>query len=145
MRPNRTKRRLRAGEPAIGTFCVTASGLVAEALGVEGFDFVTIDLQHGENNLGNLSPMLQAVSITQATPLVRVPANMPVYIQPALDLGAYGVIVPLVNTPEDAAAVVASVRYPPAGAGVGAGAWNAVRRDGLLCGSRGGTSHGGDA
>jgi 4-hydroxy-2-oxoheptanedioate aldolase len=128
MRPNRTKRRLRAGEPAIGTFCVTASGHVAEALGVEGFDFVTIDLQHGENDLGNLSPMLQAVSITPATPLVRVAANMPVYIQRALDLGAYGVIVPLVNTPEDAAAVVTSVRYAPAGAR----SWGPVR--GMLYG-----------
>lgn len=128
MRPNRTKRRLWAGESAIGTFCVTASGLVAEALGVEGFDFVTIDLQHGENDLGNLAPMLQAVSITPATPLVRVPANMPVYIQRALDLGAYGVIVPLVNTPEDAAAIAASVRYAPAGAR----SWGPVR--GMLYG-----------
>lgn len=128
MRPNLTKRLLRNGGPALGTFCVTASGLVAEALGVAGFDFVTIDLQHSENNLGNLTPMLQAVSITQATPLVRVPANMPFYIQRALDLGAYGVIVPLVSTPEEAAAVAASVRYPP----VGARSWGPVR--GMLYG-----------
>jgi 4-hydroxy-2-oxoheptanedioate aldolase len=116
MRPNHTKRLLMAGRPAIGTFCTGASALLAEVLGHAGYDFVMVDLQHGENNLGNLQGMLQALSSTPATPLVRVPANMPVYIQRSLDLGAYGVIVPLVNSPEDAAAVLQSVRYAPAGA-----------------------------
>ena len=116
MRPNQTKRLLAEGKPAIGLFCSTASAFVAEALGHAGYDFVIVDLQHGENNLGNLQNMLQALSSTPATPLVRVPANMAVYIQRSLDLGSYGIVVPLVSTREEAEGVVQSVRYAPAGA-----------------------------
>lgn len=115
MRPNQTKRALRAGRPAIGVFLSSASPLVAEMLGHAGYDWVVVDLQHGENNLADLKGMLQAVSATPATPLVRIPRNEAVYIQRALDLGAYGVIVPLVNTRADAEAVVGSTKYPPAG------------------------------
>jgi 4-hydroxy-2-oxoheptanedioate aldolase len=128
MRPNLTKRLLAAGKPAIGLFCTTASALGAEALGHAGYDFVTVDMQHSENDLGNLQGMLQAVSATPATPLVRVPANMAVYIQRSLDMGAYGVMVPLVNTREEAEAILQSVRYAPAGAR----SWGPVR--GMLYG-----------
>jgi 4-hydroxy-2-oxoheptanedioate aldolase len=72
-------------------------------------------MQHGETNLSTLQNMLQALSSTPATPVVRVPANIPMYIQRALDLGAYGVIVPMVNTRKEAEEVVASVRYAPNG------------------------------
>ena len=75
-----------------------------------------IDLQHGENDLGNLTPMLQAVSATPATPFVRVAANDPVQIQRALDLGAYGIVVPLVNTAAEAEAAARAAKYPPRGA-----------------------------
>ena len=130
MRPNLTKRLLAAGKPAIGLFCTTASSLAAEALGHAGYDFVTVDMQHSENDLGNLQGMLQALSSTPATPLVRVPANMAVYIQRSLDMGAYGVMVPLVNTREEAEAILQSVRYAPAGAR----SWGPVR--GMLYGDR---------
>jgi hypothetical protein len=100
-----------AGRPALGTFPTGASALPAEALGHGGYEFVIVDLQHGENNLWNLQGMLQALSSTPATPLIRVPANMPVHLQRSLDLGAYGVVVPLVNSAEDAVAVLQSVRY----------------------------------
>jgi 4-hydroxy-2-oxoheptanedioate aldolase len=123
MRENSAKAKLRRGETAVGTMISTASALMAEALGHAGYDFLIVDLQHGENNLGNLQPMLQAVSATPAMPIVRVPANMAVYIQRTLDLGAYGVVVPLVDTRADAEAVVASVRYAP----VGGRSWGPVR------------------
>ena len=116
MRPNGTKRMAREGRTALGTMCNAASPLIAEWLGHSGYDFIVVDLQHGENNLDSVSVMLQALSSTPATPVVRVPANVPMYIQRVLDLGAYGVIVPLVNTAAEAAAAVASVRYPPRGA-----------------------------
>ncbi len=116
MRTNQTKKRLLSGQVALGTFCTGASLLLAETLGHAGYDFVTVDMQHGENNLGNLLGMMQALSSTPATPLVRVPMNLPVYIQRSLDVGAYGVMVPLVNTPAEAEAVMQSVRYAPAGA-----------------------------
>lgn len=115
MRPNLTRQRLHDNQPAFGTMCNAASPLVAETLGHSGYDFVIIDLQHGENNLENAQVMFQALGNTPATPVVRVAAGLPVYIQRALDMGAYGVIVPLVNNRQDAEAVVASVRYAPEG------------------------------
>ena len=115
MRPNLTKQRARADQPALGIMCSSASPLIAEWLGHSGYDFVVVDLQHGETNLDGVSVMLQALSSTPATPIVRVPANMPMYIQRALDLGAYGVIVPQVNNRAEAQAVAASVRYAPKG------------------------------
>lgn len=116
MRPNRSKALARADQPAFGTMCNSASPLIAEWLGHSGYDFIVVDLQHGENNLDSVSMMLQALSSTAATPIVRVPANVPMYIQRVLDLGAYGVIVPQVNTAAEATAVVQSVRYAPRGA-----------------------------
>ena len=115
MRTNAARARLQQGEVALGTLCTTASPLMAEALGHAGYDFLVVDLQHGENNLGNLQHMLQALSATPATPMVRVPANVPYQIQRALDLGAYGIVVPLVDDATAAKAAVASVRYAPAG------------------------------
>jgi len=115
MRPNDTKRLLGAGKPALGTFCLGGSPLIAETLGQAGYDFVIVDLQHAENNPGNLLAMLQAISCTRATPLVRVSANRPVDIQRALDLGAYGLVVPMVNTRAEAEAILQSVRYAPTG------------------------------
>ncbi len=123
MRPNQTKRLLRGGKPALGTFCLAGSPLIAEVLGHAGYDFVIVDLQHGESNAGNLMGMLQAVSCTSATPLVRVTANQPAQIQRALDLGAYGIVVPMVNTRAEAEMILQSVHYAPAGAR----SWGPVR------------------
>jgi 4-hydroxy-2-oxoheptanedioate aldolase len=115
MRPNETRRKLEAGQPAVGIFVSSASAIAAEIVGGLGFDWVLVDLQHGENNLGNLSTMLQAVSITGATPFVRVPINEPMQIGRALDLGAYGIIVPLVNSRAEAEALVRGAKYHPRG------------------------------
>lgn len=115
MRPNTAKRMAREGKAALGLFCNSASPLMAEWLGHSGYDFVAVDLQHGENNLDSLQPLLHALSSTPAIPIVRVPANVPMYIQRVLDLGAYGVIVPQVDTVDEARAVAASVRYAPKG------------------------------
>ena len=123
MRSNVSKKMAREGKPALGTMCNAASPLIAEWLGHSGYDFIMVDMQHGENNLDSVQVMLQALSSTPATPMVRVPANVPMYIQRVLDLGAYGVVVPLVNTRADAQAVVASVRYAPQGAR----SWGPVR------------------
>lgn len=123
MRPNDTRRRLAEDRPAIGIFVGSASPLIAEIIGSLGFDWVLLDLQHGEGDGGNLGGMLQAISATRATPFVRVPLNDPREIGRALDLGAYGIIVPLVNTPADAAAAVRAAKYPPRGAR----SWGPVR------------------
>jgi 4-hydroxy-2-oxoheptanedioate aldolase len=115
MRSNQSKALARSGKPAIGIMCNAASPLTVESLGHAGYDFAVIDMQHGETNLSTLQNMLQALSLTSATPMVRIPANIPMYIQRALDLGAYGVIVPMVNARKEAEEVVASVRYAPNG------------------------------
>lgn len=115
MRANAARAKVSGGAVALGTLSSTASPLMAEAMGHAGHDFVVVDLQHGENNLGNLSTMLQALSSTPAMPFVRVPANSAMHIQRALDLGAYGIIVPLVDGAADARAAAASMRYAPAG------------------------------
>jgi 4-hydroxy-2-oxoheptanedioate aldolase len=115
MRKNLSKQRLREGKTELGTMVNAASPLVVEFMGHSGYDFIVVDLQHGENSLDSVSMMLQALSSTPATPVVRVPANLPMYIQRVLDLGAYGLIVPYVNTRAEAEAAVASVRYAPQG------------------------------
>lgn len=115
MRPNSARRALESGGVALGINVSCASPLAAETLGHLGYDWVMVDLQHGENNLGNLAPMLTAISATPATPWVRVlPGDGPL-IQRAFDLGAYGVVTPLVDTAADAAFAVRQMRYPPGG------------------------------
>jgi 4-hydroxy-2-oxoheptanedioate aldolase len=115
MRPNDTKRLLGAGRSALGTFCLGGSPLIAETLGRAGYDFVIVDLQHSASTSCSLLGMLQAISCTAATPIVRVSANQPADIQRALDLGAYGLVVPMVNSRAEAEAILQSVRYAPTG------------------------------
>ena len=81
----------------------------------QGFDALCVDLQHGTSEAGDVLPMLQAISQTDTVPFVRVAWNDPAAIMRALDLGAYGIIVPLVNTAEEAAKAVAACRYMPVG------------------------------
>jgi 4-hydroxy-2-oxoheptanedioate aldolase len=92
------------------------NGFTAEVMARQGFDALCVDMQHGLTDFSDLWPMLQAISQTDTVPVVRVPWNDPATIMKALDLGAYGIIVPLVNTAQDAAAAVAACRYPPVGA-----------------------------
>jgi 4-hydroxy-2-oxoheptanedioate aldolase len=81
----------------------------------QGFDALCVDMQHGLTDMSDLWGLLQAISQTDTVPVVRVPWNDPATIMKALDFGAYGLIVPLVNTAQDAAAAVAACRYPPVG------------------------------
>ncbi len=115
MRPNSAKQLLLEGQPAIGIFVSAASPLVAEAVGRTGLAWVCVDMQHGEANLGTLSPLLTAISATPAMPYARVAVNDFMEIGRALDLGAYGIIVPLVNTAAEAEAAVRAAKYPPRG------------------------------
>src|SRR5215467_9306816 len=87
----------------------------AEVMARQGFDALVVDMQHGTTDMGDVLPMLQAISQTDTVPVVRVPWNDPATIMKALDLGAYGILVPLINTAEDAAKAVAACRYPPVG------------------------------
>lgn len=115
MRENRFQTRLKAGHPSLVGWMSTDSLLIAETLARLNFDAVTIDLQHGTAETSGLMSMLQAVSLGGATPLVRVPANDSAMIGRALDMGGYGVIVPMIESPGDVERMVKACRYPPVG------------------------------
>ena len=109
------KAKWRAGETAHGAWLAIPSSFTAEIIARQGFDYVNIDLQHGIVDYQVAVTMLQAISITDATPTVRVPWNEPGIIMKCLDAGAIGVIIPMVNTVEEAQAAVAACRYYPEG------------------------------
>ena len=115
MRKNRIKQMWREKKYVTLGWLSIPNGFTAEVMARQGFDALCIDMQHGLNDASSLLPMLQAVSQTDTVPIVRVPWNDPATIMKALDTGAYGIIVPLINTAQEAAAAVAACRYPPAG------------------------------
>jgi 2-keto-3-deoxy-L-rhamnonate aldolase RhmA len=106
--------RLAAGQTLLGT-CITFSDpTVTEAL-TRVLDFVWIDMEHNPLTLERVLGHIMATKGSQTTPIVRVPANDPVLIKPVLDIGAAGVIVPLVKTADDVRLAVSACRYPPEG------------------------------
>ena len=110
------RERLSTGEASFGPWLSLGNTLSAELIGQAGYDWVIVDLQHGGIGFDTLLPILQVLS-GQGTPsLVRVPWNDPALIMRALDLGAGGVVVPLVSTAEQARVAVSASRYPPHGA-----------------------------
>jgi 4-hydroxy-2-oxoheptanedioate aldolase len=115
MRENTVLSTWRAGGRTVGCWLSLANAYSAEALAGLGFDWVCVDLQHGLIDYQDLTTLLPAVSASRAVPLVRVPWNEPYEIMKALDAGAYGVIVPMVNDRAEAEQAVAACRYPPDG------------------------------
>ena len=102
-------------KPAIGGWCVIPGSFTAEIVASAGFDWVCVDVQHGLIGYQEMLVMLQAVAVVGVPSIVRVPWNDPGWIMKALDAGAAGVIVPMVNSPAEAAAAVGACRYPPDG------------------------------
>lgn len=115
MAGNELRRKLEAGGVAHGAAAVLGSPLAAELLAVAGFDYVYLDQQHGLVSLDTLVALLQATARTGCTPLVRVARNDEALIGRALDAGAAGVIVPLVETAAEAERAAAACRYAPRG------------------------------
>ena len=115
MRENSVKARWRAGAVAYDGWLSIPSSLTAELMANEDFDYVCIDMQHGAIDYQVALTMLQAISTTATMPFVRVPWNDPGIIMKMLDAGAMGVIIPMVNSVEEARAAVAACRYHPAG------------------------------
>jgi 4-hydroxy-2-oxoheptanedioate aldolase len=115
MRENAALRTWRAKGQTVGCWLSLPSPYAAEALSKLEFDWVCIDLQHGLIDYTDLTHLLPAISASDATPFVRVPWNEPYEVMKALDAGAYGVIVPMVNNREEAERAVAACRYPPEG------------------------------
>lgn len=113
--PNRLRRILESGGTAVGLACHTGDPHVAETLAMSDFDYLYLDQQHSVGGLASPVDMLRATARTGTTPLVRVAANDPVLIGRALDAGAEGVIVPTVETAEDARRAAAAAHYAPDG------------------------------
>ncbi|MBI4234658.1 MAG: hypothetical protein HY686_09465 [Chloroflexi bacterium] len=115
MRGNLVKEKLQRGEPVVGAFCNIPSPAAVEILGLLGFDYAIIDGEHGIPDLETSEHMFRAAEAVGITPLVRIALNLPQNILRYLDAGAMGVQIPMVNTREDAQAVVNAVKYPPVG------------------------------
>ncbi len=99
----------------LGCWLKLSSTVSAEAAALLGFDYLCIDMQHGLVSRSGLTTMLQAIHPHSPRALVRVPANDPSAIGWCLDAGATGVIVPMINSAEEAEAAVRSCMYPPVG------------------------------
>jgi 4-hydroxy-2-oxoheptanedioate aldolase len=115
MRENRLRSLWRDNKPALNGWLAVPNGFSAEVMANQGWDSLTIDLQHGVVDYQAMVGMLQAISTTPTVPVVRVPWLDPAALMKALDAGAYGLICPMINTPEDAAKLVAWTHYAPQG------------------------------
>jgi 4-hydroxy-2-oxoheptanedioate aldolase len=115
MRPNALKRLWAAGGAAVNGWLAIANSFSAETMAHQGWDSLTIDLQHGLNDYATAVPMLQAISTTAVTPLARVPWLEEGICMKMLDAGCYGLICPMIDRAEDARRFVAACRYPPLG------------------------------
>src|SRR3954451_1978562 len=110
------KKQLKSGSPKFGLFLNSHSPTVAEQLAHSGYDWLLVDTQHGPMDRERLSAMLGAISSGGAHSMVRVEGyHDRGGIQQALDLGADGVLVPYINTAEEARQAVSCARYPTAG------------------------------
>lgn len=114
-RENTLKRAIAEGRPSLGCWLGMTAPAAAEIVGLAGYDCAVIDHEHGPGALTDAVAMLQALSGTRCTGILRVPANDPAHLKRALDIGVEGVMVPSVNSAGEARAAVAACRYPPAG------------------------------
>mgnify|MGYP003133383027 CR=1 FL=1 len=115
MRQIEVRKALSEGRTVLNGWSVIPGSFLAEVMVSLGWDALTIDMQHGMVSETDMLSMLQAVSTTRVTPMVRLGANSPELVGKALDAGAMGVICPLINSPEDASRFVSACRYPPLG------------------------------
>lgn len=115
MQENGFKKALREGRLQIGFWQALGSATTAEISAQAGFDWLLIDGEHGLNTLTDIADQLRAVAPYGAHPVVRVPSGEPWIIKQVLDAGAMTVLVPLVNSAEEARAMADAMRYPPEG------------------------------
>ena len=115
MRPNKIKKMMRDGEQIINGWLQIPSSFSAEVMSHQGWDSLTIDMQHGVIDYPNALQMLQSISSTDVTPLARVNWNEPGQIMKILDAGCYGVICPMVSNKSEAEKFVQACMYPPKG------------------------------
>lgn len=112
---NKLKQIWAEGRPTINGWLSIGNAFTAEIMAAQGYDSVSIDIQHGALDYSSVLPMFQAMRASGVVPMARVPWLEPGIIMKALDAGAYGIICPMVNTGAQAAEFVSYLRYPPSG------------------------------
>lgn len=115
MRVNAVKQALKAGQPSVGTWLSLGSITASRFLARCGFAWLTVDIEHSLVDWETATHMFASIADAGCTALARVPANRHDHIKRVLDNGAHGVVVPMVNTREEAEAAVSACLYPPAG------------------------------
>src|SRR5262245_36534478 len=115
MRPNPVKQALKSGQPSIGTWLSLGSIVASRFLARAGFAWLTLDIEHSLVDWETACHIFAAVADAGCVPLARVPSNRHDHIKRVLDNGAHGIVVPMVNSREEALAAVAAAKYPPAG------------------------------
>jgi 4-hydroxy-2-oxoheptanedioate aldolase len=124
MRLNTAKKLLRDGKPAVGLWINMPSVVGAEALASVGWDWLTLDVEHGCMDYETQQNLFIAIGANGTVPLARIPENDTAVIKRTLDAGAYGVVVPMVCTAEEAKRAADACRYPPHGVrSAGGGRW----------------------
>ncbi|MBP1806684.1 HpcH/HpaI aldolase family protein [Rubellimicrobium aerolatum] len=103
------------GKPVLNGWLSIGNAFTAEIMAAQGYDSVTIDVQHGALDYSSALPMLQAMRASGVVPMARAPWREPGIIMKLLDAGALGIVCPMVNTAEEAAEFVSFLRYPPRG------------------------------
>lgn len=102
LKPKLFKKALQEGLPQLGLWSTLASNIVADVLSDVGYDWIAIDMEHAPNEISTVLSQLQAMKGGTATPIVRLPLNEPVAVKQLLDIGAYTLVFPMVQTVEDA-------------------------------------------
>ena len=113
--PNTFRAELIAGKRLIGCWCSLASPITTEVLGIAGFDWILLDAEHAPNDSISLIPQLMALKDSVSAPVVRPSWNNMVEIKRLLDAGVYNLLIPFVQSAEEARSAVAATRYPPQG------------------------------
>ncbi len=113
--PNTFRQRLLAREPLIGCWCSLANPITTEVLGLAGFDWILLDGEHAPNDVTTLVPQLMALKDSASAPVVRPSWNDTVEIKRLLDAGFHNLLIPFVESRDDAQRAVRATRYPPEG------------------------------
>src|SRR5215510_11680844 len=116
MKTNRVRAKLKQGEPSVGTWLTLPDSIAARLMARVGFDWLTVELEHTPVTFETAATSFAIIAASGVVPLARVPWNTAENIKRVLDTGAWGIVVPMVNSRAEAEAAVAAARYAPLGA-----------------------------
>ena len=111
----RFKAAMDSDQGALGPFMITSDPAYVEAAGYAGYDFVLLDMEHGPGTFENLQNLIRAANVAGVCPVVRVPRGMDIWVDRALDVGAGAVMIPQIDTAEQARAAISAAKFSPVG------------------------------